>query len=476
MSRDFVFLSTIGWEDAEGAHRPAQFARELLRRGHRVLFIQVPAVQTHASDALPTLVSLADLGLTEREARYAWFGREPKGLQGVTAQLVKRLDAFANPQAEQRIVIWCAPYIPFAQWLPLFQARGFLKVYDCLDDFEGLAQLGHFFTSVDAEKFLTRHSDVTLAVSPPLADKMRAWAPGADVRLLRSGFDPGLFAPTDGRLAPPADLARGECTLGFWGTIGDWTIDVAALEHVARARPGWAINLIGAVDAEPGHAPIGPRLRALPNVRLIGRLPHNRLRDYLAYFDVCLVPFAWNAFNAGREPLKVYEYLAGYKPVVALNAPQLAEMPAVYGASNPEEFLLQIERVRSTPVDRRAVSDYLAACTWQARTDALLLLFEKEHAMTFDVGPVPSFYPEPEMPESWRGYIDSLDQLIDERTAYAAQMEREWAATQAYIRRLERTHPLVWLKRGIDGILGRPASARGVQMQGGRMPPLPQGD
>ncbi len=39
-----------------------------------------------------------------------------------------------------------------------------------------------------------------------------------------------------------------------------------------------------------------------------------------------------------------------------------------------------------------------------------------------------------------------LDALAD-RTAYIEQMEREWQATQNYIRKLERTHPLIWLKR-----------------------------
>jgi hypothetical protein len=447
VSLDFVFLSTIGWDDADGAHRPVQFARELTRRGHRVLFVQVPAARAHRTDSLVTLLSLPELGLTERGARHAWFGREPEGLERLTERFAEQLDAFVNPEAEQRVVIWCAPYIPFVQWLPLFRTRGFLKVYDCLDDFEGLIQLGHFFASVESEEFLVRHSDLTLAVSPPLVDKMGAWAPDAEVHLLRSGFDAVLFSPTTIAADTPADLVRGECTLGFWGTIGDWTVDLSALEYVARARPAWAINLIGAVDPEPGRPPVAPRLRALPNVRLLGPVPHGRLRSYLAGFDVCVIPFPRNAFNAAREPLKVYEYLAGFKPVVALNAPQLEAMPAVYTAATPEGFLAQIERARAAPVDRRAVGDYLAGRTWQARTHVLLSLIKGKKALPLDPDPVPSFYPEQNLPENWGVYLENLDQLIAERTAYADQMEREWQATQSYIKKLERTHPLVWLRR-----------------------------
>jgi glycosyltransferase involved in cell wall biosynthesis len=448
VSSDFVFLSTISWDDSDGAHRPVQFARELMRRGHRVLFVQVPPSRTRPTGSLLTLRPLPELGLTEREARYAWFGREPEGLGYTTERLAQQLDAFANPEAEQRVVIWCAPYIPFVQWLPLFQARGFLKVYDSLDDFEGLIQLGSFYTSVEAEKFLVRHCDLMLAVSPPLVDKLGALAPDAEVHLLRSGFDARLFS--SGAMTPdlPSDLARGDCTLGFWGTIAEWTIDVNALEYVARARPNWVINLIGAVDPEPGHSPVATRLRAVPNVRLLGRVAHHCLPQYLAGFDVCLIPFTRNAFNTSREPLKLYEYLAGFKPVVALNTPGLEEMPAVYLAAAREEFLEQIERARAAPVDRGAVSDYLAGCTWQARTDELLRLIQEKKAHPFDsILELPSFYPEPDLPPNWRVYIAHLDQLLDERTAYAAQMEHEWQATQAYIKKLERTHPLVWLKR-----------------------------
>lgn len=189
-------------------------------------------------------------------------------------------------------------------------------------------------------------------------------------------------------------------------------------------------------------------------MRLIGRVPHDRLRDYLACFDVCLIPFRKDTFNGAREPLKAYEYLAGHKPVVALNAPQLEAMPALYAASSDEEFLAQIERARSTPVDHRALRDYLAGCTWQARTDTLLRLLADKKASSLDGETVPAFYPEPELSDNWRGYIDDLDRLIDERTAYAARMEVEWQATQAYIKRLERTHPLLWVKRGMDGIRG----------------------
>jgi hypothetical protein len=235
--------------------------------------------------------------------------------------------------------------------------------------------------------------------------------------------------------------------LGFWGIIGNWTIDADALEYVARARPHWVLNLIGAVDPDPGQMPVAPRLRAFPNVRLLGAVPHSQLPRYLAGFDVCIIPFARNAFNAGREPIKLYEYLAGHKPVVALNAPQLEVMPAVYLAATPEEFLQQIECARTTPVDWRAVDAYLAGCTWRARTDSFLNLLANTRSRPAEPYELPAFYPEPSLPPNWSDYLGQVDRLLDERSAYIEQMEREWGLTQAYLHKLERTHPLVWLKR-----------------------------
>jgi hypothetical protein len=40
---DFVFFSVTNWDDQGGVHPPTQRSLALARRGHRILFVQIPA-------------------------------------------------------------------------------------------------------------------------------------------------------------------------------------------------------------------------------------------------------------------------------------------------------------------------------------------------------------------------------------------------------------------------------------------------
>jgi hypothetical protein len=437
---DFVFFSTINWDDQGGAHRPTQLARAMSRRNHRVLFIQIPRVSA-APESNIDLTSLVELGLSESDARRAWFGFDVD-LDLVVRNLDARLGQFER--AEQRVAIWSLPFVPFVRLAPVMATRGYRTVYDCIDDFEGLN--GRYFASGRAEQFLVRSVDLVTALSSPLVEKL-VFAPGAAVELLPDGADLNFRA----REPVPNDLLRGELTLGFWGTIADDFVDADALAYVARERPRWAINLIGAFDPDPARPSVARALRDLPNVRLLGGRPHDTLMNYLMGLDACLIPFPDNAFSRGRDPIKVYEYLAGYKPVVALYTPQLKGIPYLSVANSPAEFLAQIEAAREIDVDRRAVDEFLRANSWEARAERLLTLISLLPPRARDDGPrLPERFDDPsDLAARTQAYLAHLEQTADERLAYIRELERQARETGAYVKRLERTHPLVWLARAI---------------------------
>ena len=247
----------------------------------------------------------------------------------------------------------------------------------------------------------------------------------------------------------PADLVRGNCTLGFWGLVNDFNVDVELVTYLSQARPAWAINLIGPVDPDPTRESVGGTLRALPNVHLLGQKARSSLVNYLQGFDVALILYPRNKFNLARDPLKVFEYIAGHKPVVAAHMPGLTKMPYVYSADSPSEFLACIDEALRTPIDGARVDSYLTHCTWAARFDELCaLLAQAPHREAPVPMPDPEeFYDSQDIPASARQYIAQTEQLLDERTAYIEQLTRESAETQEYLGRLERTHPGIRLKR-----------------------------
>lgn len=444
---DFVFLSTQAWNEMDGAGRPIHYlARELLSRGERVLFIEFQASRGVALPTGLTLVNFAELGFDERALRRAWCGLDPQIGGEFEQKITHTLDRFETPHA-RRVVVYADPFVPFVRLFAIWRERHYTVVYDALDDFEAFPELGLYFPSVNAERFLVTHSDLVLAVSTTLVEKLSRWKPRAPIRLLRQGFDPRVFrrpvSPT-----PPPNLVRGTCTLGFWGQVNHFNLDVALIEEVARARPEWAINLIGPVDRDPALPPVEERLHKLDNVHLLGWVPHDALADYLPWFDVTLVPFPDNAFNRARDPLKVFEYLSGYKPVVAAHAPQLAGMPYVYCTETPQEFLEAIEQARTLSVDRAGVDAYLAHCTWSARLDQLLRWLEATApARDAPVSEVNAWYADAVLDARLREYIARTERLLDERTAYIHALEQQARAMQQHIGKLERTHPGWWLKR-----------------------------
>lgn len=449
---DLVFLSTQGWEEMGGVGRPLHYlAREALQRGHRVLFVEVVASQNSAPRENFRLLNFGELGYGEHALRRAWFGLDPH--VDARETFTRALDAFETPGAE-RVVVYGDPFVPFVEWFSLFRARGYKIVYDALDDFDAFPEIGLYFANAPAEKFLVASADLVIAVSTTLVEKVSQYEPHAPTHLLRQGFDAHTFrdtpssddAPTSRSTVPSPAL-----TLGFWGHVNAFNVDMALVEALARARPEWTIQLIGPIDLDPHLPRVAERLRALPNVTLVGPVPHEELPRSLKAFDVALVPFPDNAFNRARDPLKVFEYLSGYKPVVASNTPQLANMPYVYLADTPQEFLDAVECAATIPVDHAAVDAYLKDSTWAARFDRLLeWIAQVTPSAGQPVFEAAEWYADARLPENAREYIAHTEELLQERTAYLCALESDAAAKQTYIERLQQSNPLWYVKRFIE--------------------------
>lgn len=445
MATDFVFLSTRAWSELGGAFRSAHFARELLTRGERVLWVEYPPSAAQESRAQLTIVNAFELGFDEHTFRRAWFGLNPENETRVGEQFARVLTQFETHKA-QRVAIFRDPFAPFVARVPLLRERGYTIVYDAVDDFQALSDLGLYFAHPLVERWLVANADLITAVSPTIVERLSAWEPRAPIYMLRQGYALRDYSFISN--SAPAAFARGKVTLGFWGLVNAFNVSVELIEHVAWHRPTWQIHLLGPVDTDPRQAQIGGRLRALANVHLPGTIAHQELPRWLAGFDVALIPFPNNAFNRARDPLKVFEYLPGYKPVVATNLPQLAGMPYVYLASTPQEFLDTIERALTIPVERSVVDAYLEGCTWSARLDQLLAWLQEISPARENALPDASlWYSDAALAPNVREYIARTEQLLNERTAYIHALKRDADAKQAHIEKLQSVNPLWLLKR-----------------------------
>lgn len=445
---DLVVFSTIAWDDQDGVHRPTQLARALAQRGHRVLFIQIPPVRELCPEAGIEFTSLADLGMSESEIRRAVFGFDEPNRQ-VAAKLPDFLKSFE--QGSRRFAVLTSPFVPFIRLLSLLLARNYSIVYDCLDDFDGLENDGQYWANPRGEEFLARNADLIVIASKSLEARFRNLGSTAPIRTIPNAVSAD-FSPRD---PVPSDLLRGKLTLGFWGPLVLHAVDLEALVYIARAQPAWAINLIGANDLFDSPYDQIQVLRGLPNVRLLGARRHEILMHYLSGFDICLLPFRANPFSRSRDPIKIYEYITAHKPIVALNAPQLAGYPNVLVTDSYKGFLESIETARKMVIDSVVADAFLKSSTWQVRAAQFESVTGNtpEHLQDESVPDLPSsFEDKKSVSERTRALLSNLEYVANERLVHIRHLENQIRPMEQHIAKLEKSHPLFILKRALGSL------------------------
>jgi glycosyltransferase involved in cell wall biosynthesis len=237
-----------------------------------------------------------------------------------------------------------------------------LAVYYCVDEWSMFAYLDREAT-VRAERRLLERVDATFAINHALADAKRAVCPATYVS--PHGVDHALFARAlDDATAVPADLAAlPRPRIGFYGTLQSW-VDFELIAHVARARPGWSIALIG---QQLGDL---TAIRGLPNVHLFGQRRHDELPAYCKGFDVGVIPYRIDERMTYVNPLKLREYLSAGLPVVSTAVPEVQRYAhACHVAGTFDEFVAGIERAlgEGERATRLARSEAMKSETWSAR-------------------------------------------------------------------------------------------------------------
>jgi glycosyltransferase involved in cell wall biosynthesis len=222
-----------------------------------------------------------------------------------------------------------------------------------------------------AESRFARRADAVLASAPELVTRMRAfnsnvhYAPNvADTRLFATALEPG---PVDAALA-----ALPEPRIVFVGAIIAVKIDIPLVVELARLKPEWTFAFVGPVG--PGD----PRtdvhgLTELPNVHMLGYRPYEQLPSVLRGADAAIVPYHLDGEMRSVFPMKIYEYLAAGRPVVATPLDTLVDTPDVLKAATAQELAAQVQDAieRDTTAARRERSQRAQAHSWESRLDQI---------------------------------------------------------------------------------------------------------
>lgn len=191
------------------------------------------------------------------------------------------------------------------------------SIYYCGDDFSALAGVDHAVVA-ELEAQLVKEVDLIVVASEALAKKFPAdktlYVPHGVAEYFYEA--PGGINSTRGEPVRPADLPTGGPIAGFYGSISSW-LDQSLLLNTAKQLPHWQFVLIGKECCDVSL------LKGQSNIYFLGEKSHQQLPEYVHHWQVSLLPFLDNEQIRACNPLKLREYLACGKPVVATDFPAL---------------------------------------------------------------------------------------------------------------------------------------------------------
>jgi len=183
--------------------------------------------------------------------------------------------------------------------------------------FPGLAR------RVETEIF--RSATLVCAVTGVLRDMLvSAGVARERVLVTQNGVDLGAYAAGSAEAARVAlGLAPGGLVLGFVGYYRDWhrldlVLEALGAPELAAAR----LVLVGEGPARAGLERRAAELGVAARVHFAASRPHAEIPALLPAFDVALVP----AINPYASPLKLFEYMAAARAVIAPDQPNLREV------------------------------------------------------------------------------------------------------------------------------------------------------
>ncbi len=193
-----------------------------------------------------------------------------------------------------------------------------------------------------AERFVWRRADVVLPVTEVLAGYVTAaGVPRTRIAVVPNGIDLGDFAELPSRV--PGEAVQ----LGFVGFVRHWH----GLDRVLRGLAAWQgtprldLTVVGDGPARADLESLAAELGLADRVRFTGLATREEIPRLVASFDIALQP----ASVAYASPLKLFEYMAAGRAIIAPDQPNIREVleqgrtALLFDPANPEAMWQGIE-------------------------------------------------------------------------------------------------------------------------------------
>jgi glycosyltransferase involved in cell wall biosynthesis len=200
------------------------------------------------------------------------------------------------------------------------------------------------------ERWTWRNADFVLPVSRVLAEMVRhAGVPDERIVVIPNGIDESTLDPVDGDAAKTRLGLSDKTILGFVGFVRDWHGLGRVLDLLAHPSTPADLHflVIGDGPARDGLELRAKQLGVSQRVTFAGVVDRDQLPGHIAAFDIALQPKAVDY----ASPLKIFEYMAAGKAIVAPNQPNIVEIltddrnALLFAADDEDSFRCAIIRL-----------------------------------------------------------------------------------------------------------------------------------
>jgi glycosyltransferase involved in cell wall biosynthesis len=271
------------------------------------------------------------------------------------------------------------PYIYLLTWNSDYASRfkNPMIIYDFVDDIDVF--YGDKNQIKKGHEYLLKNAKIVLATASKLVEEARHFR--NDVIYSPNGVVYDHFAEIAALelVTPPDDLISllemQKPIIGYYGALARW-FDYELLKRIAMLRPGYLFVLIGP-DYDGTLEPAG--IFNLKNIFWLGVKKYAELPEYLHFFDVATIPFLVNEITHATSPLKLFEYMAGGKPIVITPMRESMQYEGVLVANGPDEFVEKLDQALLLTKDPQYINQIKKLAldnTWESRAEDIIQKIE----------------------------------------------------------------------------------------------------
>lgn len=362
--KTIVYLMNLEWNGMVKA-RPHFIAEELFKeKGYKIILVNHFRYSRKGYQRRDTPVPLYQLRGIPRMDRY--------GRMRCINNVIKKVLLSRILKKHRPDYIYLTHPLQYDYLPKYYRAR---LVYDCMDDYHGLARERYRkYVLVRNERRISREAEYLIFSSAFLKKQfIRRYGlrKGTKTRVVRNAFD-GKIYERDRHKEGRRKEKEGKLTLCYVGTISHW-FDFSMVQESLRRFPEIEYLFVGLLR-EHVHIPEDPRIRYL------GTVGHEELSRVTEDVDCFVMPFLLSDAIRAVDPIKLYEYINFGRNILCVAYEEVERFKDfVLFYNTAEEYCAHIEgllRDRTCRYTQESRVAFLRRNTWQSRKEEIVSLLD----------------------------------------------------------------------------------------------------